>query len=85
MSFFDMGPDSGRGRVSPLIWMYVVVTAGFTGVTISVWYFWTRVEQEKRSSKREDDVEAQDPPNTDPLAAIPLIAIPRLEKKSATV
>ncbi|ROV92902.1 hypothetical protein VSDG_06365 [Cytospora chrysosperma] len=37
MSFFDLGPEQGSGNVSPWIWLYFVVTAGFTGVTVSAW------------------------------------------------
>ncbi|ROV89600.1 hypothetical protein VMCG_09923 [Cytospora schulzeri] len=61
MSFFDLGPEPENGKVSPWIWLYVVVTAGFTGVTVSAWYFWTILRPARRYKQAlaKDDVELQ--------------------------
>ncbi|KAH5581941.1 hypothetical protein HBI24_120700 [Parastagonospora nodorum] len=39
MTFFDWSGDSGQGRVSSYVWVYVVVTIFFTAVTVGLWYF----------------------------------------------
>jgi uncharacterized membrane protein YeiB len=39
MTFFNWFDDSGKTRVSSYLWIYVVVTVIFTGVTIGLWYF----------------------------------------------
>lgn len=39
MTFFDWKPDNGTARVSSYLWIYVLVTVIFTGVTIGLWYF----------------------------------------------
>lgn len=61
MSFFELGPEPGSGKVSPWLWLYFVVTAGFTGVTVSAWYIWTKVRPARRYKQvlPKDDVESQ--------------------------
>jgi hypothetical protein len=61
MSFFDLGPEQGSGNVSPWIWLYFVVTAGFTGVTVSVWYVCTKVRPARRYKQAlsKNDVESR--------------------------
>lgn len=61
MSFFDLGPEQGSGNVSPWIWLYFVVTAGFTGVTVSAWYVCTKVRPARRYKQAlsKNDVESQ--------------------------
>jgi hypothetical protein len=39
MTFFDWNTDKGTARVSSYLWIYVLVTVIFTGVTIGLWYF----------------------------------------------
>ncbi|KUI57290.1 hypothetical protein VP1G_04609 [Cytospora mali] len=61
MSFFDLGPQSGQGKVSSWIWLYFVVTVGFTGVTVSVWYYWTKIRPERLQKRAlaKEDIESQ--------------------------
>lgn len=39
MTFFDWNADKGSARVSSYLWIYILVTVVFTGVTIGLWYF----------------------------------------------
>ena len=39
MTFFDWKPDNGTAKVSSYLWISVLVTVIFTGVTIGLWYF----------------------------------------------
>jgi hypothetical protein len=39
MTFFDWFDEDGKTRVSSYVWIYVVVTAVFTAITIGLWYF----------------------------------------------
>jgi heme/copper-type cytochrome/quinol oxidase subunit 2 len=39
MTFFNWNADTGNARVSSYLWIYIVVTVIFTGVTIGLWYF----------------------------------------------
>lgn len=54
MGFFDWKPEQGQTMVSPYIWLYFVVTTGFTCVTIFVWYMYnSRIKSRKTSSDLE--------------------------------
>lgn len=57
MSFFDWNPDQGKRILSPYIWMYVVLTAGLTGLTLTLWYFFGRPHLKEKGDR--DDVESQ--------------------------
>ncbi|KAJ0108555.1 hypothetical protein J7T55_002159 [Diaporthe amygdali] len=57
MSFFDWNPDQGKKILSPYIWMYVVLTAGLTGLTLTLWYFFGRPHLKEKGDC--DDVESQ--------------------------
>jgi hypothetical protein len=39
MTFFDWNADTGSARVSSYLWIYILVTVIFTGITIGLWYF----------------------------------------------
>lgn len=39
MTFFDWNDNKGDARVSSYLWVYVVFTVFFTGITIGLWYF----------------------------------------------
>ena len=41
-SFFDFQPSDQSSMVSPWVWLYVVVTIGFTLVFLAFWYFATK-------------------------------------------
>lgn len=57
MSFFDWNPENGQKMLSPYIWMYAVVTAGLTGLTLTLWYFFGRPHLKTKAKC--DDVEGQ--------------------------
>jgi uncharacterized membrane protein YeiB len=54
MTFFNWSADSGRARVSSYLWIYVVVTVLFTGVTIGLWYFFVMSRRTGRSKGDEE-------------------------------
>ena len=39
MGFFDFKDSTGSVVVSQLFWLYVVLAAGFTGLTVGAWYY----------------------------------------------
>jgi len=39
MGFFDFNDSRGSVIVSQLFWLYVVLAAGFTGLTVGAWYY----------------------------------------------
>lgn len=39
MNFVDWNNDDGNVKVSSYVWIYVLVTVFFTGITIGLWYF----------------------------------------------
>lgn len=48
MTFFDWSDDSAPGskpRVSSYIWIYIVVTAFFTGLTVAAWYYFVIIRR----------------------------------------
>lgn len=53
MGFFDWKPEQGQTMVSPYIWLYFVITTGFTCVTIIVWYLYNRMKFRKIGSDLE--------------------------------
>ncbi|KAF1850800.1 uncharacterized protein K460DRAFT_412448 [Cucurbitaria berberidis CBS 394.84] len=53
MSFFNWFGSEGKSRISSSVWIYVVITVLFTGVTIGLWYFFVI----HRSTKRKVDEE----------------------------
>lgn len=53
MGFFDWKPEEGENMVSPYIWLYFVITTGFTCVTIVVWYLYNRMKFRKINSDLE--------------------------------
>lgn len=55
MGFFNWSPEEGQTILSPWVWLYFVVTAGFTLVTMSVWYLYNSMKHRKYDS----DVEMQ--------------------------
>lgn len=55
MSFFDWNPENGQKVLSPYIWMYVVITAALTGLTLALWYHFGRPRTKGTASV--DDVE----------------------------
>lgn len=57
MSFFQWNPENGQEVLSPYIWMYVVITVGLTGLTLTLWYFFVRPHHEEKAHC--DDVEGQ--------------------------
>lgn len=58
MSFFDWNPENGQRILSPYIWMYVVITAALTGLTLALWYIFGRLHSTKEKELC-DDVEGQ--------------------------
>ena len=54
MTFFDWFDDSGRTRVSSYLWIYVVITVVFTGVTIGLWYYFVMSRVARRSKNDEE-------------------------------
>lgn len=62
MTFFDWTPEQDQAVLSPYIWVYVVGTAIFTGLTMGLWYFYSRQE---KSSVKAGDVEKQSDVPTD--------------------
>lgn len=57
MSFFQWNPENGQKMLSPYIWMYVVITVGLTGLTLTLWYFFGRLNLKEKIDC--DDVEGQ--------------------------
>lgn len=55
MSFFDWNPENVQKVLSPYIWMYVVITAALTGLTLALWYHFGRPRTKGTASV--DDVE----------------------------
>lgn len=53
MSFFEWNPQQGRSITSPYIWLYFVVTAGFTCATLSIWYFYSKRTYKKHGNDLE--------------------------------
>jgi heme/copper-type cytochrome/quinol oxidase subunit 2 len=54
MTFFDWYDEDGKTRVSSYIWIYVVVTAVFTAITIGLWYFFVLFRRPKASTSDEE-------------------------------
>ncbi|KUI62676.1 hypothetical protein VP1G_09784 [Cytospora mali] len=46
MTFFNWTPGQGEEVLSPYIWVYVVGTAIFTGLTMGLWYIYSRRHEE---------------------------------------
>lgn len=57
MSFFQWNPENGQKMLSPYIWMYIVITVGLTGLTLTLWYFFGRPHLKQKTDC--DDVEGQ--------------------------
>lgn len=47
MGFFNWSPGEGQTILSPWVWLYFVVTAGFTFVTMSIWYLYNSMKHRK--------------------------------------
>lgn len=56
MSFFNWAPGEGQHLVSPYVWVYFVVTAVCTLVTMGLWIFYNR-SRSLRSKARAGDLE----------------------------
>ncbi|KAH7091633.1 hypothetical protein FB567DRAFT_278455 [Paraphoma chrysanthemicola] len=59
MTFFDWFDDSGKTRVSSYLWIYVVVTVFFTGITIGLWYFFVMSRRTGRFKGDEEKVRVE--------------------------
>ena len=56
MTFFDWFDDKGNARVSSYLWIYVVVTVFFTGITVGLWYFFVVYRSSARSMVDEEKI-----------------------------
>jgi hypothetical protein len=54
MTFFNWSDGDRKARVSNYIWIYVVVTAVFTAITIGLWYFFVLFRRPKASKMDEE-------------------------------
>jgi heme/copper-type cytochrome/quinol oxidase subunit 2 len=55
MNFVDWNNDDGNVIVSGYVWIYVVVTVFFTGITIGLWYFFVVYRRTNRVVGDEED------------------------------
>lgn len=44
MGFFNWSPEEGQTVVSPWVWLYFAITAGFSCITMSIWYLYNRMK-----------------------------------------
>lgn len=45
MTFFNWTPGEGEAVLSPYIWVYLVGTVIFTGLTMGLWYLYSRQKE----------------------------------------
>jgi len=61
MTFFKWdSPDEGGSVVSSYIWIYFLITALFTAVTLVLWWYFLVYRAHKTSSGKEDDDEEEE-------------------------
>lgn len=56
MTFFQWIPENSGKIVSPLLWIYFLVTVGLTLFTVCVWHFF--VNRKKHAKFHQGDVES---------------------------
>jgi hypothetical protein len=49
--FFNWFGDTEKKRVSNYVWIYFVITIGFTAATIGSWYYWVILRPRRRAKK----------------------------------
>jgi len=61
MTFFKWdSPDEGGSVVSSYIWIYFLITALFTAVTLVLWWYFLVYRANKTSGKEDDDDEEEE-------------------------